>query len=263
MLVIKQRVNGFLQHTFFIADNNFRCMHFHKPFQTIVTNNHTAIQIVQIRCRNMARIQCNKRTHIWWNNRYNIRQHPLRFGFRIQERLYQFQLLHNRFAFGFGFRFRQFRTQTCPFIAHIKVCDNTAYTFGANTNAERVRAVFFDRSTIFIFTNHIILLKVRKPRFNNNIRIIGYNLFQLFLRQIVQQCCDFTFTQEPSMRNRHRQFDMSHTFTTYGCRPNLYPATFADNTAELDSFILSASAFIIFDGSENLLTEQSVRFRFQ
>ena len=65
------------------------------------------------------------------------------------------------------------------------------------------------------------------------------------------------------MRNRHRQFDMPHAFTTNRRRTNFYTATFADNTAEFDSFIFSARAFIIFDRAKNLLTEQTIGFGFQ
>ena len=44
--VINQGVDRFLEHSFFVADDDFRRVEFQKPFQTIVTVNHAAVQVV-------------------------------------------------------------------------------------------------------------------------------------------------------------------------------------------------------------------------
>ena len=41
-------VDGFLQHPFFIAYDNVRCFEIDKSFETIVTINHAAIQIIEV-----------------------------------------------------------------------------------------------------------------------------------------------------------------------------------------------------------------------
>ena len=46
--VVQQRVNGFLQHTLFVADDDVRSFKLKKSFQTVVTVDHAAIQIVQV-----------------------------------------------------------------------------------------------------------------------------------------------------------------------------------------------------------------------
>ena len=44
--VVKQSVNRFLQHAFFVADDNVRRMQFKQTFQTVVAVDHAAVQIV-------------------------------------------------------------------------------------------------------------------------------------------------------------------------------------------------------------------------
>ena len=209
----------------------------------------------------MPRIQCYERSHIWRNNRDDVRQHPCRVGFRIQECFNQFQLLNQCLALCFRFCFLQFRAQTCAFIAHVQVGNNAAHAFGPDTDVERIRTEFFNRILIFVFADDIILFQVRQPRFNNDVCIIRNNLFQFFLGQIVKQGRNLAFAQEPGVRHRHGQFDMPHAFTTNGRRTDFDPATFADNATEFDSFIFSAGTFIILDRAENLLTEQPLRLR--
>ncbi|SYL11092.1 Uncharacterised protein [Klebsiella pneumoniae] len=46
--VIQQRIHGFLQHTFFVTYDDVRCSQIQQAFQTVVTVDHTTVQIVQI-----------------------------------------------------------------------------------------------------------------------------------------------------------------------------------------------------------------------
>ena len=44
--VIDKGIDSFLEHTFFIADNDFRCTHTHQTFQPVISVNDTTIQII-------------------------------------------------------------------------------------------------------------------------------------------------------------------------------------------------------------------------
>ena len=99
--VIKQGVNRFLQHAFFIADNNIRGMQLNQAFQTVVAVNYPAVQIVQVRGGKTAAVQRNQRTQFRRNNRQHRQDHPFRFGVRFDKRFDNFQTFNQLLAFGF------------------------------------------------------------------------------------------------------------------------------------------------------------------
>ena len=46
--IVKQGVNGFLQHPLFVADNDIRRTQLHQALQAIIAVDHPAIQIIQV-----------------------------------------------------------------------------------------------------------------------------------------------------------------------------------------------------------------------
>src|SRR5688572_21052348 len=76
--VVKQRIDSFLKHPLFVADDDFRRIEFLKTLQTVVTIDYTTVQIVKIGGREAAAVKRNKRTKIWGNHRDYLKQHPLR-----------------------------------------------------------------------------------------------------------------------------------------------------------------------------------------
>ena len=62
------------------------------------------------------------------------------------------------------------------------------------------------------------------------------------------------------MRNRSRKLDRAHTLSSYLSAGNLNAAAIADFSLISYSFILTAVAFPILLGSENLFAEKSADF---
>jgi hypothetical protein len=62
--VVEQRINRFLQHALFVADDDAGCTQLDQALQTVVTVDDAAIKIVQIGRRETAAIQRNKRTQV-------------------------------------------------------------------------------------------------------------------------------------------------------------------------------------------------------
>src|SRR5215203_5772607 len=62
--VVKERVNRFLQHTFFVADDDFRRAQLNQLFQTIVAVNHAAVKVVQIRCCKTSAVERHERAKL-------------------------------------------------------------------------------------------------------------------------------------------------------------------------------------------------------
>ena len=76
--VVEQAVHGLLQHTFLITQNHLGSFDFNQSLQTVVTNNDTTIQVVQVGSGKTAAIQRNQRTQFGRNHRKDFHNHPFR-----------------------------------------------------------------------------------------------------------------------------------------------------------------------------------------
>ena len=83
--VVEQRVDGFLEHALFVADDDVRRMKLHQLLQTVVAVDDAAIQIVEIGGRKAAAIERNQRTQLRWDHRQHVENHPLRLVARFAE----------------------------------------------------------------------------------------------------------------------------------------------------------------------------------
>ena len=77
--IVDKRIDGFLEHTLFIADDDIRRTQFQQAAQTVVTVDDAAVQIIQIRCSKPATIQLYHWTQFRRNDRDDIHDHPFRF----------------------------------------------------------------------------------------------------------------------------------------------------------------------------------------
>src|SRR5690606_8971150 len=55
--VVEQRINRFLKHALLVADDDARGLQLDEALQTVVTVDHAAVQIIQIRRRETAAVQ--------------------------------------------------------------------------------------------------------------------------------------------------------------------------------------------------------------
>ena len=76
--VIKERINGFLKHALFVADNDVRRAQFDQTFQTVVPVDHPAIEIIEVRGCKPAAIKRDQRAQFRRNDRNNLQNHPFR-----------------------------------------------------------------------------------------------------------------------------------------------------------------------------------------
>lgn len=89
--VIDEGIHCFLEHTFFIADDDFRSAQFHKPFQTVVSVDDAAVQVIQVGGGKTAAVELDHRTKIRRNDRKDGENHPFRFVAGVKEGFYFFQ----------------------------------------------------------------------------------------------------------------------------------------------------------------------------
>ena len=78
--VVEQSVDRFLQHAFFVADNDFRRLELEQVFQPVVAVDDAAIKIVQIGGRKPAAFERNERTQVRRNHRQHRRESSIPDG---------------------------------------------------------------------------------------------------------------------------------------------------------------------------------------
>ena len=102
--IVEQRIDGFLQHTLFIANDNVRRAQLNQPLQTVVPVDNAAIEVIQVRGRKTATIKGHERAQFRRNDRHDIHNHPFGTPTRAQKRFDNLQTLCQFFRFQFGRR---------------------------------------------------------------------------------------------------------------------------------------------------------------
>ena len=93
--VVDQGVDRFLEHTLFVADDDFRRAQLKELFQTVIAVDDPSVKIVEVGGRETAAVQLDHRTEIRRNDRDDIHDHPLRTVAGLAESFHDFQSFDN------------------------------------------------------------------------------------------------------------------------------------------------------------------------
>ena len=148
--VIQQSIDRFLQHTLFVAYDDVRSVQLQQALQTVVTVDHTTVQIVQIRSRKTATIQRYQRTQIRWQYWQYRHDHPLRIVTGVVESFQQLQTLGQLFDLGFRAGCRNFFTQTLNFFAQFDLAEQRLNGFRTHFGFEFVAKLFNRFIVLFV-----------------------------------------------------------------------------------------------------------------
>ncbi len=91
--VVEQRVDGFLQHALFIANDHVGRVQLDQLLQPVVAVDDAAIQVVQIGGGETAAIQRDQRAKLGRNDRNDVQNHPLRLVAGLAEAFHHAQAL--------------------------------------------------------------------------------------------------------------------------------------------------------------------------
>src|SRR6202040_1520485 len=91
--VVEQRVNGFLQHALFIADDHVRRAELHQLLQPVVAVDDAAVEIVEVGRGETSAIEWHERTQLRRKHRDYVENHPLWLIAALPERFQNLQAL--------------------------------------------------------------------------------------------------------------------------------------------------------------------------
>ena len=77
--VVEETINRFLKHALLVSENDFGSLDFQKSLQTIVANEDTTIEVVEVGCGKTTTIQRHERTQVGRSDGNNLHNHPLGF----------------------------------------------------------------------------------------------------------------------------------------------------------------------------------------
>ena len=91
--VVEQGIDGFLQHALLVVEHDFRSAELDQSLQTVVTVDHTTVEVVEIGSGETATVELHHRAQIRRNDRNHVEHHGLRLVAGGQEGVDDLQTL--------------------------------------------------------------------------------------------------------------------------------------------------------------------------
>ena len=258
--VIEQRIDCFLEHALFVADNDVRRLELEQVLQPVVPVDDPAIQIVEIGSREPAAFERNERPQVRRNDRQNIEHHPIGTRVRGRKALDEFQtlrqLLANLFALGIPHRLFQLFVE----LVEVDLRQEFLNRFRAHPGDE-IFAVLFLRFAILDFVQELRLGQRRLARIDDDVVLVIDHALELPRAHVEHQAESRRHALvKPDVRNRDGQFNVAHPFAANARQRDFHAATVADHALVLDPLVFSARAFPIPGRPENALAKQTALF---
>ena len=261
--VIDQGIDSFLQHTFFVSDDDFRSAEFQKSLQTVISIDDAAIKVIQVGGGETAAIELDHRAQIRRNDRQDREDHPFRFVAGVQEGFDFFETA-DASDLALAAAFFDFFLQCLFQLWQIELFQQVLDGFGPHLGFEGFLAIGGYGILVFLFVQDLALGQVRIARIEDDVSRKVQDSFELTRRDFKDEAdTGRCALKVPDMGNRAGQGDMAHTFTADFGRGDFDAALVADGASVTHLFVLAAFAFPVFGRSENLFTEETIGFCLQ
>lgn len=258
--VIDEGVDGLLEHTLFIANDNIWSLEFEKAIKAIIAINDAAIEVVEIGSGESAAVELNHRAQFWGDNGDNVHNHPFGAIAGFAEGFDDFESANgaNAFLTVGGIEFvAEFLSEGVEVKGFKKELDSLR----AHADFEGIAAEFFFFETELTFGEEFLRFHIGIAGIKDNVRGEVKNALQSAGRHIEQKPHAGGDTFEvPDMRDGCGEFDMAHAFSANFSASDFDAAAVADSAFIADAFIFTAMAFPIASGTENAFAEEAVAF---
>ena len=107
--VVEQRVDRFLQHALFVADDDVGRAQLHQPLQAVVAVDDAAVEVVEVGGREAAAVERHQRAQVRRDDRHLGQDHPFRLVAGMHERLDDLQALGEPLRLQLALRLRRSR----------------------------------------------------------------------------------------------------------------------------------------------------------
>ena len=280
--VVKQAVYRLLQHALFVAQNHFGSLDFQQTLQTVVADNHAAVQIVQVGRSKTATVQRHQWTQFGRNNRNDLHDHPFGVVFHPLVCLAQiFNYLQTLEGFLLallaGFVVGAV-AQVVRQLGQVQTLKQHQQRIGTHLGDELIGVGIVQ--VVVVLVRQAVqgiqvlffgeeLQHLQRTAFgihgltglDNDVPLVVNDHVQLLAGK-PQQIANFVGqgTEVPNVRNRHHQRDVANALATYLLLRYFYPTPVANNPFVSDALVLSASTLKILNRTKDSLAKQAIAF---
>src|SRR5450631_3306306 len=257
--VVEQRVDGLLQHAFFVADDDVRRAQLHQPLQAVVAVDDAAVEIVEVRGRKAPAIERHQRPQVRRDHRHHGHDHPFRLVAGVAEGLDDLQTLGELLVLDVGVGLVHLGTQGRLELLELESLEQLTDGFCPDHGGEGILAVFVLRLQVLVFRQQLAVLQRGQAGLEHDIVFEIQNPLEILQRHVEQKAdTRRQRLQEPDMRDRGGQFDMTHALAPDPRQRHFNRALFADDALVLHPLVLAAQALIVLDRPEDARAEQAV-----
>ncbi len=262
--VVEQRVHRLLQHPLLVADDDVGSAEFHQTLEAVVTVDHAAIEIVEIRRREAAAIQRHQRTQIRRDHRHDRQDHPLRAAARGDEALDQLETLGDLLRFQLAGGLGQFDAQAVSLGFEVDRLHQLAHGFSADVRRERIFAQRFLLLEVLFLRQQLLFLERGQARLGDDVAFEVEHALHVLQRHVEhQRDARGQRLQEPDVGDGRREFDVAHALAPDAGERHFNAALLAGHAAVLDALVLAAKALVILDRPEDAGAEQAITLRLE
>ena len=262
--VVEQRIDRFLQHALFVADDDVGRAQLHQPLQAVVAVDDAAVEIVEIGSGKAAAVERHQRTQVRRNHRHHGEDHPLRLVAGEAECLDDLQTLGEFLVLDVGFSLVHFGTQLRLQLFKLEPFEQFPDGFRADHGGEGILAVLVLGAEIFLLGQQLTVLERGETRLKHDVVFEIQDPLEILQRHVEQQAdARRQRLQKPDMRDRSSQFDMAHALAPDPAQRHFDRALLADDALVLHPLVLAAQALVVLDRPENARAEQAVALRLE
>ena len=262
--VVEERVDRFLQHPLFVADDDVRRAQFDQPLQAVVAVDDPAVEVVQVRRREPAAVQRDQRAQFRRDHRHDGQDHPLGAVARVDEVLDQLQPLDDLLGLQLAGRLGQLLAKLLGFQVQVDGRQHFADRLGADAGAERVLAIGVLGVEVLFLGQQLPVREVGQARLDHHVLLEVEDLLQIAQGHVQHQAdAGRQRLEEPDVRDGCRQLDVAHALAPDLLQRDFDTALLAGDPAILHALVLAAQALVVLDRAEDARAEQAVAFRLE
>ena len=266
--VVEQRVDRFLQHALLVAQDDFRRAMRDELLETVVAVDDATVQVVQVGRREASTVERHERPQIGRDYRNHVENHPLRTVADFStlaagaEGIDDLQALQHLLLAMLRRLTNHRRAQFLRRAVDVKTLQQ--FTDGGRTDVALERRVAFRlrllaQREVLVFVEQLALTHFLRARIDDDVVRIIDHLLEVTERDVEQVAHrGRQGLEEPDVRHRHRQFDMTHALAPDLAERDFHAASVTNHAAIADPLVLPAMAFPVLDRTEDALTEQAV-----
>ena len=271
--VVEETVDGFLKHTFLVAENDFGSLDLDEFLETVVTDYYATVEIVDIGGCEAAAVEGNQRTEIRGNDRNHLHDHPFGtvYTLALLEPLDYLEAFED-----FGLALLRGLNQhfLAEFIAELLGVDfleEIVDSFRTHLGDELVgigvgkilvSGEFGKHVEVLVLCEEFVLGNIAGALAGHDVLLVVDNRFQFLGRNSEHSGYLVGGTLEiPDMRNGNGEGDVTHPLAAYLLFGNLHTAAVAYDAAVANPLVFPAIALVVLSRTEDLLAEETVAFR--